>query len=406
MGLMALFRGGRDTAETRAAGIGIAPGNGAYDASYKTFAGPHVSETTALQLTAVWACVSLISDGVASLPVQVRRDTPAGRKTLPSPAWLDQANPYERKFDFLHRVITSMLLDGNAFIYVLRDDKGSVVGLVALDPGRVAITLNDDATGYVFRYDGEPIPSRNLLHIPAFTRPGHPRGLSPIEYARQAIGLAKATEEYGARFFSQGTTLTGIITHPTMPTKEQTLAMKKTFAKSNSGMANSHAVGILTGGASWQSVTITPDQAQFLETRKFQRSEVANLFRVPAHMIDPSVSSTWGKGIEEQNSWFYSQTLMPWIVRVEEALSTLLPNGQYFKFDVDSRLRSKISERYAAYAVAVSNGFMSRDEVRAEEDMEPLPNGQGSVFTQPLNLGPVGTPAAVPTPDNLSGLSP
>jgi HK97 family phage portal protein len=172
--------------------------------------------------------------------------------------------------------------------------------------------------------------------------------------------------------------------------------LRDMFRKQHSGLNNSHSLGILTGGASWQSITVTPEQAQFLETRKFQKTEIANFFRVPPYMLDPTVTSSWGSGIEEQNRWFVDQTLGPWLIRLERALSTLLPAGQFLKFNTDARLRSNTKNRYDAYAVAVTNGFMSRDEARALEDLEPLPNGQGGTFTQPLNLGTVGPPVNPP----------
>jgi HK97 family phage portal protein len=367
------------------------------DSSYRTWAGSTVTQTTALQVSAVWSCVSLISDSIASLPIDTYRKTGGRRRPVNGPAWIDQPNPFHLWHDFIHRVMVSMLLDGNAFIHVLRGPDGAVVGLMPIDPGRVSIGLSEDGTAPVYRVDGEPYGSRDILHIPAFTRPGELRGLSPIENARQAIGTAKTAEEFGARFFGHGTTLSGIIQHPGNPTPEAALMVRGMFERRHGGgVKNSHAVGILTGGATWQSITVTPEQAQFLETRRFQKTEIANFFRVPPYMLDPTVTSTWGAGIEEQNRWFVDQTLGPWLIRLERALSTLLPAGQFIKFNTDARLRSNTKDRYDAYAVAVTNGFMSRDEARALEDLEPLPNGQGGTFTQPLNLGPVGPPVNPP----------
>lgn len=399
MGFGALFE--RRTAREESRAIDAAIFSGSADAAYGTFAGASVSQTTALQVSAVWSCVSLISDSIASLPVDTFRKTGVSRRPVNGPAWIDQPNPFSLWHDFVHRVMVSMLLDGNAFIHILRGGPdGAVVGLMPVDPGRVSIGLSEDGTTPVYRVDGEPYSPRDILHIPAFTRPGELRGLSPIEYARQAIGVAKATEEHGARFFSQGASMSGILQHPGEPTKEQALMLKGMFEKDHRGLKNSHAVGILTGGATWQTVTVTPEQAQFLETRRFQKTEIANFFRVPPYMLDPTVTSSWGSGIEEQNRWFVDQTLGPWLIRLERALSTLLPAGHFLKFNTDARLRSNTRDRYDAYAVAVSNGFMSRDEVRSLEDLEPLPSGQGGTFTQPLNLGPVGT--APPGPDALS----
>ncbi|MFE9962880.1 phage portal protein [Streptomyces sp. NPDC005525] len=401
MGFKALFER-RSAVANALPNTGTVTFSGGADEPYRTYAGASVSQTTALQVSAVWSCVSLISDSIASLPVDTYRTTGNRRRPVTGPAWLDRPNPFMLWHDFTTRVLVSMLLDGNAFLHVLKAPDGAVVGLVPIDPARVSIGLTEDGTAPVYRVDGEPYGPRDILHIPgAFTRPGELRGLSPIEYARQAIGVAKATEEHGARFFSQGASVSGIIQAPGEVDKEKALMLKGMFSTAHSGLKNSHTVGILTGGATWQTVSVTPEQAQFLETRKFQKTEIANFFRVPPYMLDPTVTSSWGAGIEEQNRWFVDQTLGPWLIRLERYLSTLLPAGQYLKFNTDARLRSNTADRYNAYSVAVSNGFMSRDEVRALEDLEPLPNGQGSTFTQPLNLGPVGS--APPVPDLSKG---
>ena len=156
-------------------------------------------------------------------------------------------------------------------------------------------------------------------------------------------------------------------------------------------MKNSHSVGVLTGVASFKPITLSPEQAQFLETRRFQKAEIALLYRVPAYLVDSSVSSTWGTGIEEQNKFFVDQTLMPWIVRIEQAVSTfLLPGLQYIRFNVDARLRAKTKDRYESYQVALNNGFLNADEIRAMEDLAPLPKKLGQRYYRPLNLGVVG----------------
>lgn len=167
--------------------------------------------------------------------------------------------------------------------------------------------------------------------------------------------------------------------------------LRDMFKKKHSGINHSHAIGILTGGAKWTQVTITPEQAQFLETRKFQKSEIALLFGVPPYMVDPTVTSTWGSGVEEQNSFFTVFALQDYVTRIEQYVSLfLLPGNQYYKFNVDARMRPKTQERYTAYKTAVEAGFMNRDEVRKLEDLEPIPDGLGETFYRPLNFAPLG----------------
>jgi HK97 family phage portal protein len=322
---------------------------------------------------------------------------------------VSQPNPYQTSYEFWFRVIISLLTDGNAFLFTLRNDRGEVQALYCLHPSYVRILdgplgdnryeVADDRGVVQGVYD-----RTEILHVPAFTVPGKTRGLSPIDNAREAIGLGLTAEEFGARFFEQGTTMAGVIEHPGSPKPDEAILLRNMFRKSHAGVKNSHSVGVLTGGASFKPITITPEQAQFLETRRFQKAEIALLYRVPAYLVDSQVTSTWGSGVEEQNKFFVDQTLMPWIVRIEQAVSTfLLPGLQYIRFNVDARLRAKTKERFEAYQMGLDNGFMNADEIRALEDLPPLPKKLGQRFYRPLNLGVVGEedknkPAAVPAP--------
>lgn len=360
--------------------------------------GVEVNPDRARTLIAVWACQSLIADGVASLPLDVfRRIKNKGtREQIDPPNWVVTPNPFESPYVFWHKVVVSLLgEDGNGFVRTVRDGSGQVISVYAIDPAIVEVDELSPAPLYYV--GGEPFTDREILHIPAFAVPGKRRGLSVIDYAREAIGLGLAAEEFGGRFFSQGTTMSGVVEHPGKPTPGEVAVLARMLKKSHSGIKNSHAVGILTGGASWKSISITPEQAQFLETRRFQKLEIASLYRVPPHMLDPTVQSSWGSGVEEQNKFFVDWTLLPWLTRLEQAFSTLLPNGQYVRFNVDAKLRAKTAERYQAYVQAVNNGIMSLDEVRALEDMEPIPGGKGKTFVRPMNVAPVGEKAK-PTP--------
>ncbi|MEV7589738.1 phage portal protein [Streptomyces sp. NPDC089922] len=367
--------------------------------SLRTASGRRVSRRNSLQMVAVYACQSLIGDAVASLPVDHYTKV-SGRKEnfdpLRSPRWIRQPNPFQTSYEFWFRVIISLLTDGNAFIYTLRNDRGEVMALYCMHPQYVSILdgpLGDNR--YEVSDDNGAVRGvldrSQLLHIPAFTVPGASRGLSPVDMAREAIGLGLVAEEFGSRFFEQGTTMAGVIEHPGTPRPDEARLLRDMFRKTHAGVKNSHSVGVLTGGAQFKPITLSPEQAQFLETRKFQKTEIALLYRVPAYLVDSSVSSTWGTGIEEQNKFFVDQTLMPWIVRIEQAVSTfLLPGLQYIRFNVDARLRAKTKDRYESYQTALNNGFLNADEIRAMEDLAPLPKKLGQRYYRPLNLGVVG----------------
>ncbi|MEV5080324.1 phage portal protein [Streptomyces sp. NPDC056159] len=364
-----------------------------------------MSRRSSLQMVAVYACQSLIGDAVASLPVDHYTKVNGKREVFDatrSPRWIRQPNPFQTSYDFWFRVVISLLSDGNAFIYTPRNPRGEVAGLYCVHPQNVAILdgpmgdnryeVTDDHGAIEGVYD-----RTQILHIPAFTVPGSSRGLSPIDMAREAIGLGLVAEEFGSRFFEQGTTMAGVIEHPGTPRPDEARLLRDMFRKTHAGVKNSHSVGVLTGGASFKPITLSPEQAQFLETRRFQKAEIALLYRVPAYLVDSTISSTWGTGIEEQNKFFVDQTLMPWIVRIEQAVSTfLLPGMQYIRFNVDARLRAKTKDRYESYQVALNNGFMSADEIRELEDLGPLPKKLGQRFYRPLNLGVVGEESLTP----------
>ncbi|MFF4818083.1 phage portal protein [Kitasatospora sp. NPDC001309] len=372
----------------------------------KTYGGRDVSTRTALLLPAVLYCVSLIADSVSLLPIDTYIAGKEHRK-VNNPPWLDAPNPFMTRFDFWHRIMTSLLIDGNAFIYTERDPvTAGIRALYPVDPRIVHIMEQNNGMDLRFQVNGEIFDRSELLWIPAFTMPGRLRGLSPLENARQAVGLGLVAEEFGARFFGQGTAMTGIIQHPGNPTKDQALMLRDMFKKQHTGINNSHSLGILTGGATWQSVTITPEQSQFLDTRRFQKVEIALIYRVPANQVDPTVTSSWGSGVEEQNRWFIDQTLSPWLVRLEQAISTfLLPGNRYVKFNLDARLRAKTAERYQAYAIGIQNGFLNSDRIAELEDWEPMPDGLGAQYYRPANLTPV-TAESLKPPEVPAQLAP
>ncbi|PWR07590.1 phage portal protein [Micromonospora sicca] len=360
-------------------------------ANVPTWAGANVSQDSALSLSAVYTCVSLIADAVAALPVDAVRTIGETRKPAPGPVWLSKPNPFDTPFDFWQKVMTSLLTDGNAFVRVYRNGGGKVVALVPLDPRTVRVELTEDGSGVLYKVADVTLFDRDVIHVKGFAQANSLRGLSPLENARQTIGAGLATEEYGARFFSQGTTLTGVIEHPGTPKPGEVAILARMMRKNHAGIKNSHGVGVLTGGSTWKQISVTPEQAQFLETQRFNRLAIAGIFRVPAYMLDPTTASSWGSGVEEQHNWFVTQTLMPWLVRIEQAFSAILPAGQSLRFNANARMRVKTAERYQAYRTGIEAGFLSVDEVRALEDREPLPDGKGQTYGR--NSNPAGSDA-------------
>lgn len=349
-----------------------------------TYSGKRLSEQRALQMVAVWACVSIIADNVSTLPLQLFH---LGKQSAPldPQAWMTQPNVEQVSVDFWHRVLTSLLLDGNSFIAYETNTTGGFTSLVPIHPELVQV-IRDPATGQlIYWFLGRPYTSAQIIHIKAFTVAGHLRGLAPIEFARMAIGLGLTAEEFGARFFDQGITMPGVIETPKDLTEAQAKILAKTFSASHQGTKKSHLPGVITNGGSWKPLSVTPEQAQFLETRRFQKQEIAALFRVPAYLLDPSVTSSWGTGIQEQNRAFVQYTLLPWLTRIEQAVSAVLqPKALKVKFNVDNLLRADVKDRFASYKIALDCGFMTVNEVREREDLDPI--------TEPIKPPPILAP--------------
>ena len=242
-----------------------------------------------------------------------------------------------------------------------------------------------------------------MFHVQAFSLPGQLKGVPPLEMARNMIGAGLAGQEYGERFFAQGLGAAGVIEVPGDLTIEQARELKSDFAKANTGLRKQHLPPVLTAGAKWAQLSISPEQAQFLESRQFSVAEVARFYGVPPHMIgDVERSTSWGTGIEQQGIGFVTYTLMPWLERLEQAYTRhlLFRPGGFVKFNVSGLLRADLKTRMEAHAIGRQWGWRSADEVRAFEDERPLPDGLGQSYMVPLNMAVMGGPTPAEPPAN------
>ncbi|WP_282793669.1 phage portal protein [Streptomyces sp. CC224B] len=381
-------------------------------------AGQRVDANSALTVSAVFACVRLLSETICTLPVATYSRRGGVRREVKSPLWLDypDAEPGGTgRIDLLSQTVLSLLLDGNAYLAVLWDGP-NIVGLEVLDPARIEVhmVVVDGRRRKVFHAsdyddDGNEVAlgwftTREILHVPGMTLPGEYAGVSPISFARESIGLAMAAQTYGARFFAQGAIPGALIEVPGAMSEEGLVRAREAWRLANSGAENSHRVALLTEGAKFSKVSLSPDEAQFLETRQFQVPEVARIFGVPPHLIaDASNSTSWGSGLAEQNQAFAMFSLRPWLERIEAALTRLLfaetaDRQKFVKFSLDGIQRGAPTERMAMYSVGLQQGIYSIDEVRAWEDLEPLPDGAGDAHRVPLNLADVTDGAGSDTP--------
>nr|WP_139906293.1 phage portal protein [Clostridium thermarum] len=366
------------------------PKNGFWNTTYSFFfgsttSGKTVNEKTAMQTTAVYACVRILSETIASLPLHVYRHTNSGKeKAFSSPLYRllhDEPNPEMTSFVFRETLMGHLLLWGNAYAQIIRDGRGRVAALYPLLPDRMEVDRT--AAGELFyEYQSDKgkvvLRKEDVLHIPGLGFDGV-KGQSPIAMAKNAIGMAIATEEYGAKFFSNGANPGGVLEHPGIVKDPKRI--RDSWNAVYQGSSNAHRVAVLEEGMKFTPIGIPPEQAQFIATRKFQLNEIARIFRIPPHMIGDLEKSSFSN-IEQQSLEFVKYTLDPWVVRWEKALqkSLLTPaeKQEYFiKFNVDGLLRGDYQSRMNGYAVGRQNGWLSANDIRELEDLNRIPEELG-----------------------------
>ena len=352
-----------------------------------TTSGKAVNERTAMQTSAVYACVRILAESVAGLPLHVYERTANGSKsTKPShPLYRllhDEPNREMTSFVFRETLMSHLLLWGNAYAQIIRDGRGFPIALYPLLPDRMAVDRNESGElVYTYQSDKGQVKLRreNILHIPGLGFDGL-IGYSPIAMAKNAVGLALATEDYGAAFFANGANPGGVLEHPGVIKPEQADRLRESW-QSQFGGANAHKVAVLEEGLKFHQMSIPPEQAQFLETRKFQINEIARIFRVPPHMVGDLEKSSFSN-IEQQSLEFVKYTLDPWVVRWEQSLQQvlILPSEKatiFIKFNLDGLLRGDYQSRMQGYSTGIQNGFMSVNDVRGLEDMNLLTAEEG-----------------------------
>jgi HK97 family phage portal protein len=350
-----------------------------------------VTDETAMQLLAVSASVRILSDTVAGLPFDAVKANGTVRNTIEPPPGI-VADPFGGTNDSrfptrrlgISQLMVSLLLRGNAYMLVLsRDRMNRPTRLRVLHPDRVRCEFNDKGER-VYEIDRHPVDSEDVVHILGLSYPEAATGISVLSYARNAIGLGLAAEEFGSRFFGSGAHMTGIIEVPGDLDKERARGLKEGFTSSHAGVKNSHTVGVLSGGAQWKPISVSPEDAQFLGTRAAQNLDIAMLFGIPPHMLGQVDKTTsWGTGIEQQGLGFLTYTLGPWLGRFEDAFSAMLPKPQTARFNVDGLLRTDAAGRYAVYSVARSAGILTPNEIRALENFPAVDGGDN--IDAPLN---------------------
>lgn len=343
--------------------------------------GTFINQDTVFKVNAVFSAISLISDTISTLPVDsyIRRDG-ARFAFRPRPTWVTKPDIDTTKEAFYGSMIVSLLLDGNAFIRVFRDEQGQPINLVVMNPAKVEISRN--GLGRVmFRYEGERtlLSTDEVIHIPDVVRPGHIRGTSRVDALKDNFGLAMALESYASRFFGQGVTMTGHIEFPGNLTPEQAKELSESFSARHGGFRKSHKVGVLSAGAKFVSDQLDNDKSQFIDSRRMAVEDVARAFNIPPHLLGLPGTNTYSS-VEQNNIAFVTHTLRPIVAKIETAMSTLLrtlPGGEnaFVKFTMDGLLRGDSDSRFSAYSKGIQAGYLTVNDIRRLEDLYPIEGG-------------------------------
>ena len=414
---MGIFSGlfkSRDRPQNRTAGSNYAFFMGG------TTSGKAVTERSAMQMTAVYSCVRILSEAVAGLPLHIYKYTDSGGKAmaLDHPLYHllhDEPNPEMSSFVFRETLMTHLLLWGNAYAQIIRNGKNEIVALYPLMTNKMSVDRDENGRLYYTYYRGsdETIKDKEfavtlqpseVLHIPGLGFDGLV-GYSPIAMAKNAIGMAIACEEYGAKFFANGAAPGGVLEHP--GTIKDLQRVRESWQSTFGGSGNANKIAVLEEGMKYTPIGISPEQAQFLETRKFQINEIARIFRVPPHMVGDLEKSSFSN-IEQQSLEFVKYTLDPWVIRWEQSIQrSLLSKDEkavYFvKFNLEGLLRGDYQSRMNGYAIGRQNGWMSANDIRELENLDRIPAEDGGdlylINGNMLPLKNAGAFADTPTDD-------
>ncbi|MGV0961867.1 MAG: phage portal protein [Limnohabitans sp.] len=358
-------------------------------------AGVSVSPDSAMRYVTVWACIRLLAESIAQMPVHLYRKLPDGSKERISDISLADIlsatpNSWQTAFEYFEFMVTSLCLRGNHYSFINRIGSGNVAELIPLLPQRTSLIRN----GYEFSYrtifeDGttETLPQEKIHHVRGLTLDGF-NGVSPITYQRNAIGLGVGAENHGARLFRNGAMPAGTLTHPSALSDEAYARIRKSWKETHGGEEQG-GVAVLEEGLKFDKISMSNEDAQYLEVRQFQRTEICSIYRVPPHMIGDLTKSSFSN-ITQQSLEMVKYTFLPWVRRIESAISRdlLTPRdrerGLYVEFLVSGLERADIEQRYRSYNIGIMSGILSPNECRAMENRNPRPGGD--IYLAPLNM--------------------
>lgn len=349
------------------------------------WSGESITEETALEVTALMACISLIADSVASLPIRAIRHVGDRTEPIRLPEWLDASDEHTL-YELIHMIVTSLALHGNAYLYVDRNlNSGLPLAVTPLHPSNVQVTIVNRTRYYTT--NGVVVPSDNMTHLRWWTPPQSAVGLSPIEMQRNTIGLALAQARFLNQWYSEGATPSSVLEVDGDMTAEQAKVLQSTWETSH---RRRRRPAVLTNGMKWKPITASAQSMELAESREQTINDIARIFRVPNYMIGARGDSQTYQNNESAGMHFVTYTLLPWLVRIERALSKLMAAPRELKFDTSAFLRADTINRYKAHQMGIMSGFITPNEARSIENLEPYDGGDEFVMALP------GTPMAGP----------
>lgn len=344
-----------------------------------SLSGVTMTPMTATKIGTVYAAVRLIADSIATLPIDTFRTVNDERVPFrPRPVWVDRpdADPSVARSDFYQTLIFSMLLTGNAYARILRSGP-NVLGFRILDPMHVEARV--DVRGFIeYVYDSSTvIESEDMLHITDIRKPGALKGFSRVDELKDVLGIARALDEFSARYFGSGTLSSGIIYTPGDLTGEQADRLKDQFEKNSKGLRNAHRPNVLSGGAKYEKLGADAVEAQLIEAKRDAVEMVARVFKVQPAMLGVANLGTMSyNSVEQQNIQFVTMSLRPIVHKLEEALGRLLPSDAFLRFNMDGLLRGDLQSRFAAYSQGIQAGFLSINDIHRLEDRRAVEGGE------------------------------
>jgi len=363
-----------------------------------TKSGASVSPESALNVSAVFACIRVLSETIASLPLKIyqrqEKSKEVAREHYLYSILHDSPNGWNTSYEYFETLVAHLCLRGNFYAYKRLNGAGKIGALAILNPSKMKLEIEGDKLIYLYTWDSgkeERLKQEDIWHVKGLSTDGY-MGLCPVTIARESIGLAMATEEYGARLFSNNARPGGILEHPGKLKEDTAERLKKSWQAAHAGGSNAHKVAILEEGMKWTAVGFSNDDSQFLETRNFQVEDIARIYRVPSVLIGhPDKNSTYASA-EQFFLSFVVHTIRPWVTKIEQSINKYLISDKdrpnYFaEFQLDGLLRGDIKSRYESYAIARQNKWMSANEIREKENMNPIEGGDAyenpNITTEP-----------------------